>query len=100
MSSQYLTLAKAIDQKMRPNQCPLRQLNELPYEIIKKIEDAELDLDKLADMQASEIGCKTTIFFILDFLFTIITNVYTCSFMPESKVWTKDIRPPSKVTVP
>ena len=100
MSSQYLTLAKAIDQKMRPNQCPLRQLNELPYEIIKKIEDAELDLDKLADMQASEIGCKTIILFILDFLFTIITNVFTYSFMPESKVWTKDIRPPAKVTVP
>lgn len=41
---------------MRPNQCALRQFNELPYEIIKKIEDAELDLDKLVDMQASEIG--------------------------------------------
>lgn len=58
MSNHFLSLAKAIDQRMRPNQCPLRQFRELPIEVIQKLEDANADVDRLIDMEVKDIGGK------------------------------------------
>ena len=42
---------------MRPQQSPLRQFRqELPLEIIQKIEDAHGDIDRMYDMEKREIG--------------------------------------------
>ena len=56
MTNHFLSLAKSIDQRMKPNQSPLRQFNELPFEVLRKLEDSDADIDRLIDLEAHEIG--------------------------------------------
>ncbi|CAL8464110.1 g3645 [Coccomyxa elongata] len=52
-----LTLCKAFEKRLWPHQHALRQFeNALNPELLMKLEDRGLDLDRLWDMEASEIG--------------------------------------------
>lgn len=60
MASMFLSLSKSIDRRVTTEGgCVLRQFNELPYDIIQKLEQRggrEGDAWRLADMEAVEIG--------------------------------------------
>ncbi|KAJ1427305.1 Sec63 Brl domain-containing protein, partial [Ochromonadaceae sp. CCMP2298] len=56
MAGHYLALCKGIDRRMMPSQSPLRQFNELPREVVQRIEDTRATPDILRDMGAREIG--------------------------------------------
>ncbi len=56
MAGHYLALCKSIDRRMQPSQSPLRQFNELPREVIEKIETNNATPDRLLDMDGREIG--------------------------------------------
>ncbi len=56
MAGQYLTLCKAIDRRMRTDQSPLRQFDEIPREVIKRIEETGSTVSRLLDMGAKEVG--------------------------------------------
>ncbi|KAL4422681.1 hypothetical protein ABPG75_008878 [Micractinium tetrahymenae] len=52
-----LTLSKAFELRLWPEQHPLRQFEgSLPFELLRKLEDRQLGLDQLADMEPREIG--------------------------------------------
>ncbi|CAK0786311.1 hypothetical protein CVIRNUC_009524 [Coccomyxa viridis] len=52
-----LTMCKAFERRLWPHQHPLRQFEgELKPELLMKIEDRNLDLDRLWEMSAGEIG--------------------------------------------
>jgi hypothetical protein len=58
MARYYLTLSKCIDKRMRPDQTPLRQFyqDELPRDVIRRIEEKHIDINQMYDMEAKEIG--------------------------------------------
>eukprot|EP01041_Mallomonas_annulata_P004134 gene4134-8214_t len=56
MSKQFLSLSKCIDRRMRNDQNPLRQFNELPGEVIKRLEDEDRNVNDMIDLDAKEIG--------------------------------------------
>lgn len=57
MAGHYLALCKAIDRRMRSDQSPLRQFgDELPHEVLRRLEEAECSPDRLADLDAREVG--------------------------------------------
>lgn len=82
VAAQYLELSKALDHRVAPSQCPLRQFtsmmsdddsgshhmssgsgsNAVPADALRRIEDAHTDLDTLFDMSVSELaqlcGCS------------------------------------------
>lgn len=58
MAKYYLTLSKCIDKRMRPDQTPLRQFyqDELPRDVIRRIEGTHIDINQLNDMTNKEVG--------------------------------------------
>jgi activating signal cointegrator complex subunit 3 len=58
MASHYLELCKSIDRRIRIDQCPLRQFvyDQLPAHVITRLEYIEADLNKILDMNTSEVG--------------------------------------------
>ncbi|KAJ8643830.1 hypothetical protein MRB53_005578 [Persea americana] len=57
MSSFLLGYCKAIDRQIWPHQHPLRQFDkDLSPEILRKLEDRDVDLDRLYEMDEKEIG--------------------------------------------
>jgi activating signal cointegrator complex subunit 3 len=60
LSLLYLSLCKCIDRRIRHDQCVLRQFQlhgeELPRDALKRMEDLNVDVNKLLDMSATEIG--------------------------------------------
>lgn len=52
----YLILSISINRRMLPNASPLRQFNELPYDIITKLEKSLINYQKMLDMTSDEIG--------------------------------------------
>ena len=51
-----LTLSKMVDKRIWGFESPLRQFPILNFESLKKIEDKKLNIDKLREMEAKEIG--------------------------------------------
>ena len=63
MARHYLTLSKCIDRRTRPDNTPLRQFGELsrgadqlPGEVLKRLEEQNATVDRLLDMSAREVG--------------------------------------------
>ncbi|CAG9467191.1 unnamed protein product [Pedinophyceae sp. YPF-701] len=57
MSETLLTLCKAFERRLWPSQHPLRQFDgALTFEVMNKVEDKRLSLERLWDMDAAEIG--------------------------------------------
>lgn len=56
MSKYYLTLCKSIDRRVRLDHSPLRQFDDIPVEILQKLEKARAGHQHLLDMTAAEIG--------------------------------------------
>ena len=54
--SRLLTLSKMVDKRIWGHESPLRQFPILSFESLKKIEDKKLNIDKLREMEAKEIG--------------------------------------------
>eukprot|EP01137_Pigoraptor_chileana_P014178 Opistho-2@4958 len=56
MSSKLLMLCKAMDRRMWGWEHPLRQMSTLSPEIISKLEQRHLTIDKIRDLDAREVG--------------------------------------------
>uniref|UniRef100_T1IVJ2 U5 small nuclear ribonucleoprotein 200 kDa helicase n=1 Tax=Strigamia maritima TaxID=126957 RepID=T1IVJ2_STRMM len=56
MSSRMLELCKVLEQRMWPEDSPLHQFSVLRSEIVYKLEEKNLTIDKLKQMDAKEIG--------------------------------------------
>lgn len=57
MSSFMLEYCKAVDRQIWPHQHPLRQFDkDISLEILRKLEDRGADLDRLYDMEETDIG--------------------------------------------
>ncbi|CAI7833406.1 unnamed protein product [Closterium sp. NIES-53] len=57
LAASLLEMAKAVDQRIWPHQHPLRQFESvISQEVLFKLEDRGLDLDRLCDMDDSEIA--------------------------------------------
>ncbi|XP_073143681.1 DExH-box ATP-dependent RNA helicase DExH14 [Henckelia pumila] len=57
MSSFMLEYCKAVDRQIWPYQHPLRQFDkDISAEILRKLEEREVDLDRLYEMQEKDIG--------------------------------------------
>jgi activating signal cointegrator complex subunit 3 len=56
MANLFLALSKSIDRRVSGDGSVLRQFNELPYDILQKLEQRDANADRLMDMEASEIG--------------------------------------------
>lgn len=56
LTHHYLSISKAIDRRMDTLQHPLRQFNELPQEVVKRLEDMSVTIDEILSMQKSELG--------------------------------------------
>ena len=56
MASRLLNLSKTIDKRIWGFESPLRQFSILTPEIINKLEQRNLKIDKLREMDAKEIG--------------------------------------------
>ena len=56
MATLFLSLSKSIDRRMRPDQTPLRQFDELPYDVIRRLEEVDANVNRLIDMNSKEIG--------------------------------------------
>ena len=57
MSSRVLKLCKSVDRRLWPINTPLRQFGtRLSGDVLRKIEDAELTIERMRDMSPREIG--------------------------------------------
>ena len=56
MAHMFLKLCKSIDRRVDDNNHILKQFQELPYDILSKMEQRNLDHHQLMDMSSSEIG--------------------------------------------
>lgn len=56
MANHYLSLCKSIDRRVRSDQSPLRQFQDIPFEPISHLENINATADKLLDMSLKEIG--------------------------------------------
>jgi activating signal cointegrator complex subunit 3 len=56
MARYYLCLCNSIDRRVRMDHNPLRQFPDLPFDILKKLEDADASYEYLVDMDSREIG--------------------------------------------
>ena len=56
MAHLFLSLSKSIDRRMRMDQHPLRQFNELSRDIIERLEASNADIHRLVDMTPDEIN--------------------------------------------
>lgn len=52
MASRFMMVAKAVDKRIWWMQTPLRQFHNVGPEILFKLEDFDLTLDRLQDMEA------------------------------------------------
>lgn len=56
MAGRLLTMAKMLEHQMWHFQSPMRQFSRITHEILDKIEDKRLTIEKIRDMDAKEIG--------------------------------------------
>jgi activating signal cointegrator complex subunit 3 len=56
LSLHYLNYAKSIDKLVQNDHSPLRQFQELPMDVLVKLEQLKLDHQTLKDMEAKELG--------------------------------------------
>jgi replicative superfamily II helicase len=58
MANYFLNLSKCIDRRMRGDQTPLRQFyqDELPRDVVRRIEEMKIDVNSMVDMTAQEVG--------------------------------------------
>lgn len=56
MAHLFLSLSKSIDRRVRMDQHPLRQFDELPRDVIQRMESGNADIYRLMDMTSTEIG--------------------------------------------
>ena len=57
MSGRLLNMCKSIEKRMWHIQSPMRQFeNQLPYDIICKIEERNLTIEKMRDLSAKDLG--------------------------------------------
>ena len=63
MTYKMLKLSKVVDKQIWDFEHPLRQFEGMTFEILQKLEAKKLTMDRMKDMEASEIG----IFLILIF---------------------------------
>ncbi|KAG8227038.1 hypothetical protein J437_LFUL013825 [Ladona fulva] len=56
LAGRFLTVGKMFEQQLWDFQSPLRQFTSLSFEILQKIEDINLTVDRIRDMDHREIG--------------------------------------------
>lgn len=56
MAGRLLTMAKMLEHQMWHFESPMKQFARLTHEIIEKIEDKRLTIEKIRDMDPKEIG--------------------------------------------
>ncbi|KAL7288666.1 hypothetical protein TKK_0017394 [Trichogramma kaykai] len=56
MASRILEMAKMLELQQWDHMSPLRQFFCLPYEIVQKIEDRDISIEKLKDLSVTDIG--------------------------------------------
>jgi len=60
MASLFLSLSKSVDRRMRTDQTPLRQFDELPHDVIRRLEDVGANVNQMIDMDAREVASSAT----------------------------------------
>ena len=59
MAARFLTLCRSVDRQLWAFQHPLRQFEKhLGHEVLRKLEGRKMDIHRLKDMSADEIGKK------------------------------------------
>jgi len=71
MASRFLTLSKCFELQMWEFQTPLRQFTTIKGDLIEKIEEKRLLIDRVIDMDPREIGI-------------FLHNPKVCTFFPSS----------------
>ena len=56
MTARLLTLSKVIEQQLWEFEHPLRQFRELRPEVLNRLEQGSLSLERLRELDAKEIG--------------------------------------------
>lgn len=56
LAEQFLTISKMIERRVWSYDHPLRQIDEISANILKKIEERKANVFRLKDMTATEIG--------------------------------------------
>jgi len=56
LAERILNICKMVDKRMWGTQTPLRQFGDIPEEILKRLERKDFPLERLADLNAQEIG--------------------------------------------
>ena len=57
MATRFLTLCRSVDRQLWAFQHPLRQFEKhLGHEVLRKLEGRKMDIHRLKDMSADEIG--------------------------------------------
>jgi len=81
MSGRLLKLSKIVEKRLWDWEHPLRQFAYLPAEVLTKIEERGLSVDRLRDMDSKEIG-KYSWFH---------TNTFGCDSMPAEQMFMSEV---------
>lgn len=56
ITARLLTLCKTVDQRLWAFEHPLKQFGRLSHDVLRKLEEGKLKMERLRDMRADEIG--------------------------------------------
>ena len=56
LAGRFLTISQMFERQLWYFETPLRQFNNIPHDIIEKIEQRDFTIDRIKDMDAKEIG--------------------------------------------
>ena len=78
MTYKMLKLSKVVDKQIWDFEHPLRQFEGMTFEILQKLEAKKLTMDRMRDMEPSEIG-NYMLFFLL--LYYTSYTLFLCLFI-------------------
>ena len=65
IAARLLTLCKTVDQRLWAFEHPLKQFGRLSQDVLRKIDESKLTMDRLRDMRANDIG-ELGVMYLLD----------------------------------
>ena len=78
MTGRLLTLSKVIEHQLWEWEHPLRQFSELRPELLNKIENGHLSIERIKEMEGNEIGMSVFYMFLFK---TFLINVGLVMYM-------------------
>lgn len=76
MAGRLLKLSKVVEKRLWDWEHPLRQFAFLPSEMLTKIEERGLSVDRLRDMDSKDIGKCSCFFGIFSWIFELLISVW------------------------